>query len=110
MKNTYKEGQLADPKITSEAEFDTLFGMATTMGENGKQTVIDFNTQYIIAVIRPVTNQSTSLTVNSLQQIDSIITLHYTETAGEKQPSSTQPLLLLVVDNQYQGAIQLKKN
>ena len=30
------------PKITTEEEFNKLFGMATTMGENGKPTAIDF--------------------------------------------------------------------
>ena len=30
------------PKIVSEEEFNKLFGMATTMGEDGKPTAIDF--------------------------------------------------------------------
>ena len=47
---------LANSKITTREEFDNLFGMAATMGSNGTPTSIDFENQYVIAVIEPDTD------------------------------------------------------
>ena len=101
---------MTTPKISSQEEFDKIFGMATTMGENGKPTSIDFTKQYVIAVVGQVTDKSTSITVNSLKQNGNVITLNYNQTEGEKQTSFRQPLLLLIVDNKYQADIKLQKN
>src|SRR5262245_32199737 len=40
--NTYHDGDLADPKITSQAEFNKFFSAAAIMGKNGRPTKIDF--------------------------------------------------------------------
>lgn len=46
----------ASPKITTAEEFGKLFGMATTIGEDGKPTEIDFTKQFVLAIVLPVTN------------------------------------------------------
>jgi len=44
------------PKITTEEDFEKLFGMATTMGEDGKPTEIDFTKKFVLAIVLPVTD------------------------------------------------------
>lgn len=109
VKNTYKEGQLTNPKISTQEDFDKFFGMAATMGPNGKPTPIDFTKQYVIAVIGNVTDKATTLSVNSLKQKGDTITLHYKQLEGEKQSYTIQPLLLLTVDNKFQGSVKAVK-
>lgn len=109
VKNTYKEGQLTNPKISTQEDFEKFFGMASTMGPNGKPTPIDFTKQYVIAVIGNVTDKATTLSVNSLKQKGDTITLSYKQLEGEKQSYTIQPLLLLTVDNQFQGNVNVVK-
>ena len=49
------------PKIVSEEEFTKLFGMATTMGEDGKPTAIDFTKQFVLAIVLPETDFATEI-------------------------------------------------
>lgn len=108
VKNNVQPENLVNPKITSQAEFDNIFGMATTMGEQGKPTPIDFSKQYVIALVGKPTDKATTLTATSLTKSGNTITLGYTETVGEKQSYTIQPFLILVVDNQYQGDVKLR--
>ena len=50
-----------NPKIDTREQFDSLFGMATVMGPNGRPTEVDFAKQFVIAVVLPVTNQETEI-------------------------------------------------
>ncbi len=56
-------------KITTQKEFDTYFGMATTMGEAGMPTQIDFNTHFVLAIVYSYTNQLVELVPVNLNQI-----------------------------------------
>ena len=58
----------ASPKITTAEEFGKLFGMATTIGEDGKPTEIDFTKQFVLAIVLPVTNLATEITPNRLEE------------------------------------------
>ena len=110
VKNTYVDGQLTDPKITSQAKFDEIFGMAHVMGENGKPTSIDFNKQYVIAQIEKESDNQVTLSVANLEQFDKMIILSYNKMEGKKQSFTTRPFLLLIVDNKYQGTVKVQKN
>ena len=55
-------------KITTAEEFGKLFGMATTMGEDGKPTPIDFAKQFVLAIVLPVTNLATEITPDRLEE------------------------------------------
>ena len=83
--------------------------MASTMSAGGKPTPIDFSKQYVIAIIRPVTDKATTLVVQSLLQKENDIILSYTKTEREKQSFNTRPFLLLIVDNTYNKNIVIKK-
>jgi hypothetical protein len=109
VKNTYKNEQVENLKITTQEEFDKIFGMAATMGDRGMPTRIDFSKQYVIAVIGTVTNKKTDFTVNDLLQKSKEIVLNYTLATGEELSFSIQPALLLVVDDTYKGELKFEK-
>ena len=79
------KGLPACPKITSDEVFNALFGMATTMGENGKPTEIDFTKQFVLAVVLSATDVETE--VNPIK--------------GEKLTYSIKPLSIIILDKKY---------
>ncbi len=105
VKNTFKKDQLAEPKITTQKQFDAIFGTASFMGENGKPTTINFKKQYVIAVTIKETDLNTTLTPISLKKKSGKIVFDYTIVTGEKQTATMRPLLLIVVANTYKGKI-----
>lgn len=108
VKNTFT-GELANPKISSETEFNAVFGMATTMGAEGKPTPIDFTSQFVIAVIPSKSDTSAIVNPDDLSKTGNEILLKYSITKGEKQSFVSQPYLLLVVDNKYSGEVKTER-
>ena len=47
--------------INTESEFRAIFGEAAYMGSNGSPTPINFNRQFVLAVVNPVTNRQTQM-------------------------------------------------
>jgi hypothetical protein len=88
VRNDYKDAPLHLLKITSQADFDQVFGMATTMGANGKPTPIDFSAQYAVACISQTSDQVSSLEVTNLKKVADTILVSYTQSQGEKQSYS----------------------
>jgi hypothetical protein len=99
----FKNGQEIpdDPKIDSEEEFSALFGMAAVMGKDGMPTPVDFSKEFVIAVVKPVTDQFTELSPVSLQMSGGELVFTYSETTGERMTWSMQPLLLVKADRRY---------
>ena len=85
-------------KITSEEELLRFFGYAAFMGRNGEPTKIDFDNQFVIPVVHPVTDIVTELNPVSLIQEKSGLTFTYRENLGEKTTFSMQPILLVIVN------------
>jgi hypothetical protein len=110
VKNTYKDSVLHTNILKSQVDFDNIFGMATTMGNDGKPTVIDFTNQYAIAVICPNSDKSPVLNILNVKSADNSITLHYKFTEGEKQSFSIRPFKIILLDNKYQGEVKLQKD
>jgi len=73
------------PKFETQQEFDKVFGMATTMGENGKPTPIDFSKEFVVAQIENPSTQSTELKPVSIRKNSNIIEIKYKRIAGENQ-------------------------
>ena len=92
-----------DPKIDTAEEFATFFGAAAVMGEGGKPTPIDWAHEFVIAVVNPVTDCATELAPESLRLDGGELVFTYTETVGEKQTWTMQPILLIKVDRKYEG-------
>ena len=57
-------GRNVPTKMTTQTEFDRYFGMAAVMG--GQPTAIDFDRQFVIAIVLPETNHSTTIRPGTL--------------------------------------------
>lgn len=110
VKNNFKIDSFLSLKITNKSDFDAIFGMATTMGESGKPTPIDFSKQYVIALIGKETDYSTSFFVNSLKEINNQIEVSYKETVSTQQQTyAIIPFTILLVNNTYNKQLVFKK-
>ena len=93
----------ASPKITSEEEFNKLFGMATVMGEDGKPTSIDFTKQFVLAIVLPVTDTATEINPVKVEVKSDSLFYSYEVKTGEKQTYSIQPVSIIILDKQYEN-------
>ena len=102
----FKNGQPLpqDPKVDTAEDFATYFGAAAVMGEGGMPTPIDWAHEFVIAVVYPVIDIATELAPESLIREDGELIFTYTETVGEQQSWSMQPMLLIKVDRKYEAA------
>lgn len=89
-------------KYTSQQQFDQTFGMAAVMGRNGLPTKIDFQRQFVIAKVLPITNVDTEMRPLALTETaDGQLEFSYEVISGQEMSSSMQPCLLLIVDRKY---------
>ena len=105
-----------NPKIDTKEQFDSLFGMAPVMGADGKPTPVDFERQFVISVVLPVTNQQTELYGEHLYAYKDLLGksnlyFWYSANRGSDTLSYTmQPILLIAVDRQHDAEyISLKE-
>lgn len=111
VKNTYKSNEISVQKITSQKEFDEIFGMATTMGKDGKPTDINFSKDYVIALIGTETdaNQHPEITIDSLVKNGNSVKVLYTTSGWSVDPNPASykvvPLKILIVSKQYDGNV-----
>lgn len=106
--NDYKKADPHNPTITTQTQFDSIFGMAPVMGS--KPTPIDFSTQYVLFVIGELTQKKTEIIPISLQQQDGTILFNYKIAEGEQIMATIQPALIMVLDKKYKGEVKLVKN
>lgn len=93
--------------ITDKQIFDSCFGAAPVMGENGEPTPIDFSKQYVIAVTLPDTDMETSLEAGTLtKNNEGGYTFTYNVKQGDKTTFTIRPLLLAVVSREYLGNVR----
>ena len=93
----------ASPKITSAEVFNKLFGMATTMGEDGQPTQIDFAKQFAVAIVLPVTDFATEINPVKLEVAGDSLLYTYQVKTGEKQSYSIQPISIIAIDKKYEN-------
>lgn len=93
----------ASPKITSEEVFNKLFGVATTMGEDGQPTQIDFAKQFAVAIVLPVTDFATEINPVKLEVAGDSLLYTYQVKTGEKQSYSIQPISIIAIDKKYEN-------
>ena len=89
------------PVIDSSEQFEELFGAAAFMGKDGQPTSIDFDKEFVIVVVNPVTDCLTELAPESLQKVNGELVFTYYETVGEQQSWTMRPILLIKVDRKY---------
>lgn len=102
-------GAPVDSVITSASRFNELFGMATTMGPEGKPTPVDFSKQFVIAVGRPETAIATALEATGLHMENDTLVFDYRMTTGEQQTFTSRPLLMVIVDRSHLAPVSLRK-
>ena len=86
-------------KIIDKETFDSIFGMATTMGENGKPTEIDFDKSFVIAVETGLVQKETTLIPEYLiNHHDGKLVFHYAIKQGEDISYTIRPVLIIIVD------------
>ena len=101
----------ASPKITTEENFNKLFGMATTMGKDGKPTSIDFSKQFVLAIVLPVTDLATEINPEKVEEKGDTLFYSYEVKTGEKQSYSIQPISIIILDKKYENKeVVLVKN
>lgn len=89
-------------KIESQAQFDNLFGAAAFMGKDGKPTEVDFDTEFVIAIIRDTTSYEDLLTPVSLKLAGDSLIFSYQETLGkERRTYQIQPVLMVKAPKKY---------
>ena len=91
----------SSPKIMTAEEFGKLFGMATTMGKEGKPTEIDFTKHFVLAIVLPVTNLATEINPTRLEEKGDTLFYFYDAKVGEAQSYSIQPLSLIILEKKY---------
>ena len=92
----------SSPKISSQEQFDSLFGAAAFMGKDGQPTSIDFDRQFVIAVVLPETDIETTLEPLSLSRSGGELTFTYEKKEGGKVSNTMRPVLLVAVDKAYE--------
>lgn len=98
-------------KIESEDQFNELFGMATTMGEAGKPTPVDFSKQFVIAVIMPESDVATLIEPVSLNNTSkNELTFNYRLTVGNKQSFTSIPFCAIIVNKENNGNVNFKES
>ncbi|MBO4482801.1 MAG: hypothetical protein J5735_03205 [Prevotella sp.] len=92
-----------NPKITTKDDFNKLFGMATTMGKDGKPTSIDFSKQFVLAIVLPVTDFATEINPEKVEAKGDSLLYSYEVKTGEKQSYSIQPVSIIILDKKYEN-------
>lgn len=93
----------ASPKITTAAAFDRLFGMAAFMGKDGQPTAIDFDKQFVLAIVLPVTDMSTQIMPLKVEAKGNRLFYYYEVKTGEQLSFSIQPVSIIILDKQYEN-------
>lgn len=102
--------KLDNHKITDQETFESIFGMATTMGDEGRPTAIDFSKEFAIAVVLPETQKQITLHPKKLTQDEKgTLTFRYSKEKGEDLTHTIKPVLIVIVDNQYDGTVKVKE-
>lgn len=91
----------SDPKITTAELFDQLFGMAAFMGKNGQPTPVDFDKQFALAIVLPVTNIATEITPVKVEAKGNQLFYSYAIKKGEQLSFSIQPVSIILLDRQF---------
>ncbi len=97
-------------KLSNRADFEKYFGMAAVMGVNGLPSAIDFDNQYVIAVTEPQTNMNTEIQPVSLTRgKDHKVVFKYKVELGDDVSYSIRPILIIIVNKNFDGEVVLKQ-
>ena len=93
--------------ITTQEEFQRNFGEATVMG--GLPTKIDFSKEFVIATCVPETDYNTEISPVALKMKGKNLLFTYRVNKGKKIGYSIQPMLLIVVDKEFEAPLKMEQ-
>ena len=98
----YNHLGIPSSKITTEEDFRKCFHMATTMGEEGKPTAIDFSKQFVVNVI--LLDSKWPMEINPLKVEAKGDTLFYSYDikVGRKQSYWSQSSSIIIIDKKFE--------
>lgn len=101
----FKNGQTipTSPKITAAEAFDQLFAMAAFMGKDGQPTAIDFDKQFVLAIVLPVTDVATEIIPQKVEAKGNQLFYSYEVRTGKQQSFSIQPVSIIILDKQFEN-------
>ena len=101
----FKNGQTipTSPKITTAEAFNQLFGMAAFMGKDGQPTAIDFDKQFVLAIVLPVTDVATEIIPQKVEAKGDQLLYSYEVKTGKQQSFSIQPVSIIMIDKQFEN-------
>ncbi len=106
-----RDGSCCFFRTSAQEQFDQLLGTAAFMGKGGETTPIDFNPQFVIAVVLPETSVQTAISAKMLIATKQKITLLYQVDKGARLGYTMRPIMLLVVDKRYDtGKVVVRKS
>lgn len=82
--------------IDNQRDFDACFGAAAVMG--GLPTDINWKTQFVVAVLLPVTNRATSVTPLEVKQSPGNVIFKYQVIRGHKTSYAMMPFAAVALD------------
>lgn len=103
------DATMYDPKIESQEDFDKVFGMATRMGESGKPTPIDFSKEFIVFQVEDSSTQTIELKPVSINKNGNILEIKYKKIVGKTQSSTSQAVMILIIDKKFNADINLQE-
>lgn len=93
----------ANAKISTQEQFSQLFGMATTMGPEGKPTPIDFTKQFVLAVVLPPSDIAMDIQPVQVKAQGDTLFYTYDVSLGERQSFQSQPLSIIILDRDLES-------
>lgn len=96
-KNTYDNKDFTEKIMSSQEEFERLFGAAVTMGTDGKPTPIDFSNENVLALIYPKTNLEVKIIPVSLQENKQNTVYSYKVLEGGPNGFMTIPNTIIII-------------
>ena len=91
VRNDVETKKLQKLIIYDQATFDRYFGAGATMGTGGQPTPINFNTQYVLAVVLPQTDRATTVTIQEVLQTGNSVIINYHVDKGAKMGYNMVP-------------------
>ena len=84
--------------INSQQTFEAYFGEAAVMGHNGQPTMVNFKTQYVLAVVLPETDRQTEVIPGEVVQNGNTIVMNYRVNKGAKTTYRMVPFAAIAID------------
>lgn len=102
-------GNIPPTIIDNSVSFESVFGMATTMGEAGKPTHIDFSKQFVVPIVLPESTIMQTISIVSVTFQHGNLAIRYQVKKGAKLSYTMRPSQIIIIDQAYKGNLVVTK-